>query len=287
MGVEEARERFARMPFAQFLGVEIVEVSHERAVLRLPFREDNANVVGVLHGGASASLIHMAGTLAAWTGIDWQVEPVARTVDLAVQYLAAGLQEAMTAEAVVLRRGRDLFFLDITVRGGTQQLISKGLMIYRAPQYTAPLRQFTRTAPPAFVPPHTTPPVLQTSNQDFTHKLHIALASHSPGHVRLTMPAPPTYHDEHGHLHAGALAALFDTAGTHAAWSLAQRHGSRGATIGIQVSYPEVHAEPVVAEAHVERRTEELCFSHVQIRTGTTHVLVATGNVSYRLLESR
>ena len=42
MGVEEARARFERVAFAQFLGVSVVEVSHERAVLRLPFQEDNA-----------------------------------------------------------------------------------------------------------------------------------------------------------------------------------------------------------------------------------------------------
>ena len=67
MGVEEARGRFERVAFAQFLGVSVGEVSHERAVLRLPFQEDNANQGGVLHGGATASLLHLAGTLAART----------------------------------------------------------------------------------------------------------------------------------------------------------------------------------------------------------------------------
>jgi len=70
MSVDEAMARFECMAFAQCLGVRVVQVSHERTVLRLPFQEDHANQGGVLHGGVTASLLHMAGTLAAWTGLD-------------------------------------------------------------------------------------------------------------------------------------------------------------------------------------------------------------------------
>ena len=159
MSVEEAMVRFQRMAFAQFLRVRVAQVSHERAVLHLPFQEDNANQGGVLHGGAIVSLIHMAGTLAAWTGLDLG-RPLVNTVDLSVQYLAAALREEITAEAMVLRRGRDIFFLDVTVRGAAQQLISKGLIVYRAPQYTVPMRLYSRPAPPATAPAQDSPPVL-------------------------------------------------------------------------------------------------------------------------------
>jgi len=287
MGVDEARARFERVTFAQFLRVSMVEVSHERAVLRLPFQEDNANQGGVLHGGATVSLLHMAGTLAAWTGIDLQAEPLVDTVELSIQYLAAARREEITAEAIVLRRGRDVFFLDVTVRGAAQQLISKGLMVYRAPQYAAPRRLYTRPAPPASVPMQNSPPVLRPNNQDFTHKLQITTVSHSPGSVHLAMPCTPSHGDEQGNIHAGAVAALLDTAGTHASWSLVQRQGARGATVGMQLSYPDVSHADVVAEAHVEQRSEEMFFSLVQVRAVATGHLVAMGNVSYRLLEGR
>jgi uncharacterized protein (TIGR00369 family) len=287
MSVEEAIARFERVAFAQFLKVQVAQVSHERAVLRLPFQEDNANQGGVLHGGATASLIHMAGTLAAWTGIDLQAEPLINTVDLSIQYLAAALREEITAEAQVLRRGRDIFFLDVTVRGAAQQLISKGLMVYRAPQYTAPPRLYSRPAPPAPDPVKNSPPVLGLSKQDFTHKLQITIRAHRPGRVRLAMPYRPAHSDEQGNIHPGAVAALLDTAGTHASWSLVQRQGTRGATVGMQLSYPDVSQTDVVAEAHVERRSEEMFFSLVQVRAVGTGHLMAMGNVSYRLLEGR
>jgi len=43
----------------------------------------------------------------------------------------------------------------------------------------------------------------------------------------------------------------------------------------------------IIAEAHVERRSEEMFFSLVQVRAVSTGHLVAMGNVSYRLLEGR
>jgi acyl-coenzyme A thioesterase PaaI-like protein len=55
----------------------------------------------------------------------------------------------------------------------------------------------------------------------------------------------------------------------------------------MQLSYPDVSQTDVVAEAHVERRSEEMFFSCVQVRAGATGRLVAMGNVSYRLLQGR
>lgn len=287
MSVAEARARFAGMAYAQFLGIEVESVAPERARLRLPFREENANIGGVLHGGTTASLMQLAGTLAAWTEVDWQTTPWLNTVDLSVQYLSAAMQEEMSAEAIVLRRGRDIFFLDVTVRGAAQQLISKGLMLYRAPQYgSQPMRLYERPGTLA-APSGDTTPVLTATSIDFTRKLQIATCSRAPGSIQLTMPCVPLHCDEQGHLHPGALAALLDTAGTHAAWSLATGQGARGSTVGIQLSFPAVCHEDVVAEAHVQQRSEELFFSLVQIRTRTTGQLVAMGNVSYRLLEAR
>src|SRR4029077_1306946 len=87
--VDAARARFARVAFADTLGVAIEEVAYDRALLRLPFRPDNLNARGVLQGGASASLVTLAGTLAAWTGIDFDAEINLSCVDVSLQYLSA------------------------------------------------------------------------------------------------------------------------------------------------------------------------------------------------------
>jgi acyl-coenzyme A thioesterase PaaI-like protein len=83
-----------------------------------------------------------------------------------------------------------------------------------------------------------------------------------------------------------ALASIVDIAAVTASWSLVpRRHGARGSTIGMQVSYPSAAAATVVADAHVQQRSEALLFSTVHVTTAGSGQIVALGQVSYRLLE--
>jgi acyl-coenzyme A thioesterase PaaI-like protein len=89
-------------------------------------------------------------------------------------------------------------------------------------------------------------------------------------------------------LHAGALASLVDIAGVSATWSLMpNRQGARGSTIGMHVNYAIATADPVIADARVQHRSEEILFSTIHVASVRTGALVALGQVSYRLLEPR
>ncbi len=114
------------------------ELEHERAVLRLPHDPVHDNGNGSLNGGATASIINMAGALAAWTGIDLDSDATLGCVDLSIQYLSAAFAEDVVADARVLRRGRDLFFLDVELRTLQAKPICQALMIYRSPDYGGP-----------------------------------------------------------------------------------------------------------------------------------------------------
>ena len=92
--------------------------------------------------------------------------------------------------------------------------------------------------------------------------------------------------NETGQLHAGALASIVDIAAVAASWSLVPRRpGARGSTIGLQVSFPSTTTDAVIADAHVQQRSESLLFSTVHVTAATSGQLVALGQVSYRLLE--
>ena len=287
MPLDHAEARFAQIPYAAFLGIEIAELAHEHAILRLPFNDTHMNSGGPLNGGATATLMNLAGALAAWTGIDLQAEPFLASVDLSVQYLSAAFEEDVMGSARVLRRGRDLFFLETKVHNTAEQLICQGLMIYRAPNYAGHHRRLY--AQPERLPdlPVDAAPEPRLHRADFINKLQIKFLHESPGRARLSMPCVPDHTDGNGQMHEGALAALLDIAGTSASWSLVQRQGSRGATIGMQLSFLNPTREPVLADAHIQQRSEELFFSTVQIISQTTGQLVAIGNVSYRILEAR
>jgi uncharacterized protein (TIGR00369 family) len=284
--VEDARARFARVPFAARLGVTVAELAHDRAVLVLPYQPDHMNAGGVLNGGASASLVTMTGALAAWSGADLEAQSDMRCVDLAVQYLDAGRDDDVVSEARVLRRGRDLVFLDVTARSPAGVPICHGLLTYQTARHGGHAPRLR--ADPILLPgpSPTVAPVSHRLFRGYVRKLEITPLHESPGRARLHMPGTPAHLDETGHLHAGALASLVDIAAVTASWSLVPRRpGARGSTIGMQVSFPNTTAGAVVADAHVQQRAESLLFNTVHVTTAASGQLVAMGQVSYRLLE--
>jgi uncharacterized protein (TIGR00369 family) len=284
--VERARARFGRVPFARWLGVVVRDLAEDRATLVLPHQAEHMNAVGVLNGGASASLLTMAGTLAAWTGVELDAGLQLGCVDLSVQYLAAAPDEDVVAEAQVLRRGRSLIFLQVAMRSGAGAPLCHGLLSYQAADYAGQAPR--RLARPALLAPPAAPrpPGAHRLFQGYVRKLGIEPLHESPGRVRLHMPCTDAHRDEGGQLHAGALASIVDIAAVAASWSLVPRRpGARGSTIGMQVSYPGAAAVAVVADSHVQQRSEELLFSTVHVTAAESGQLVAMGQVSYRLLE--
>jgi uncharacterized protein (TIGR00369 family) len=284
--IAQARARFAGVAFARWLGVTVRDVAQDRAVLVLPYQPDHMNAVGVLNGGASASLLTMAGTLAAWTGVDLDRELHLSCVDVSVQYLGAATDEDVVAEAQVLRRGRTLTFLEVALRSGVGAPICQGLMTYQASDYAGQTPRVRAQHALLPAPTPLTPPAVHRLFRGYVQKLGITPLHQSVGRVRLHMPCTTMHLDESGRLHVGALASIADLAAVTASWSLVpRRHGARGSTIGMQLSYPRAAAEAVVADAHLQRRSEELLFSTVHVTTAVSGQLVAMGQVSYRLLE--
>ena len=284
--IAQARARFSGVPFARWLGVAITELAPDRAVLTLPHRPEHMNAGRVLSGGVSASLLTMAGTVAAWTGVDLEAAPHQRCVDLSVQYLARATAEDVVAEAQVLRRGRDMIVLEVALRSPAGTRICHGLLSYQAASYGGHAPR-VRTEHVLLPPPTpAAPPEERRLFRGYVKELSITPVHHSLGRVRLYMPCTAIHVDERGHLHAGALASIVDIAAVAASWSLVpHRDGARGSTIGLQVSYPSAAAEAVVADAHVQQRSEELLFSTVHVTTAASAQLVAMGQVTYRLLE--
>jgi len=284
--IEQARARFARDRFAEWLGVTISDVAHDRAVLMLPYRPEHLNAIGVLNGGASASLLTMAGALAAWTGVDLDAGPQLSCVDVSVQYLAAAAEEDVVAEARVLRRGGGLVFLEVALRSRDGKPICQGLLCYQTSDYAGKTPRLRAQHALLAAPSALRPPSGHRLFHGYVRKLDITPMHLSSGRARLHMPCTAMHMDERGRLHAGALASIVDIAAVVASWSLVpRREGARGSTIGMQVGYPSGAAAAVVADAHVQQRSEELLFSTVHVTTADSGQLVAMGQVSYRLLE--
>jgi acyl-coenzyme A thioesterase 13 len=105
----------------QTLGVEIVLVETDHVKMRLPWRKELRRAGNVFHGGAIMSLAdHVAGCL---FNTDPRVVAEGKTgltTDFNVSFLrSAGPGEAVVADGSVLRRGRNVTFMQIEVRGET------------------------------------------------------------------------------------------------------------------------------------------------------------------------
>jgi uncharacterized protein (TIGR00369 family) len=289
--------RFEAMPYARSLGIRVERIAPERVRLRVPYKDENSNPGKALHGGVAASTIGIAGALAAWTGFRPSPALEASTLDLSVSYLAAAIGEDIVAEAAVLRRGKEIVYSEVDVRNDAGKAIAKGLVTYRgldgALQPPAASRQrevvpdAVVPAPPAGGGAEDVPTLARTIvSVPFMARLGLTITYMREGRARITMPYDPAHGDGAGALHEGALAALIDTTGAMASWSITGiDFRYKASTVGIHVSYhARAVGESVAAVAQTLRRNNEIFLNEVAVRGATSARLLATGSVTYRIV---
>jgi uncharacterized protein (TIGR00369 family) len=114
-----ARELYDALPFHRAQGIEVLEVTADRARTRWPFDESllgNPDVQAV-HGGVVSALADLTGAVV-FVGNLGRYTP---TVDLRVDYLAHAGEADLTAEATVLRRAEGVGVADVVVESGEER----------------------------------------------------------------------------------------------------------------------------------------------------------------------
>jgi len=246
--------------------------AHDRVRLRLPHRDGNANRNGTLHGGVLASLALIGGTLAA-AGDD---AGAGATVDLAVHYVAPATRSAVTVDAIVVRRGRRLAFVDVAISAGRTPVV-RALVGYRLRAARS-----GETCPP---PPVVDDARTRRSGSPFTRALGVRMADLGRGHAVALLPDQPAILAADGRVHEGAIATLVDCAGGASAWSVVGFDPSRrAATVGMHLVFdPAVAGEDLVAEARTPWRSGGILVNAVTVTGRTSGRPVATGSVTYRI----
>ena len=126
--LERARNAFASVPYARFLGLQLGEVRHGEASIYLDVRDELRQNRGVVHGGAIASLIDTASAFAVLTQID--LDELVTTTDLTIHYLRPAASGRMIATARIIRGGRRLFVLSVEVHDEAQAIIATAVTTY-------------------------------------------------------------------------------------------------------------------------------------------------------------
>lgn len=115
-------------PYLKLLGIELVEISREKVLMRLSMSEKLRQPHGLLHGGALASLIDTAMAFAVVAHLADGEK--ASTVDLTVHYLRPVINETTVCAAKVLKAGKRLLTVSADVVNDEGKLIATALSTY-------------------------------------------------------------------------------------------------------------------------------------------------------------
>ena len=132
-GITDEQRAFAvnalhSLPFSKLIGMQLVELEIDKAVISIEMRDDLRQPSGVLHGGVTATLIDTAMAFAVRTRIP-MTESTA-TIDLTIHYLRPHLTGTFTCTAKVVRAGKRIFTVSADVVNEHGKHIATGLSTY-------------------------------------------------------------------------------------------------------------------------------------------------------------
>lgn len=116
--------------FHKYLGLTLQEARADFARLRLTLSEETpTGVGGSVNGGVIATMIDMAAIPAIFAGLKEGSQP-AGTADLQVTYLRQSHGLWIDAEATVIKRGRQLCTVEVSILNDEGVLSARGRVLY-------------------------------------------------------------------------------------------------------------------------------------------------------------
>lgn len=274
-------------PYVTALGLRVESVDAGGARVRVPFQDANSNPGGALHGGVAASIVDVAGALAARAGMTGRPGLEHGTIDLTVDYLAAAINEDVVGTARVLRRGKELAYVAVDVTTDAGKAIATGLVTWRAGEPGDAARQLDRAPAPLAAGSAQLPSFVRFfTSAPFMARLGLAARVAQDGAAEVALPWHAANADAGGRLHEGAIAALADTTAAMASWSLVPLDPrNKASTVGLHVVlHAPARDEEVVAAARTLRRNNEIFQNVVEVQGTRSGRRIAIASVTYRIV---
>lgn len=123
-----AENALHNLSFAKLIGMRLVDLRPDQAVISIEMRDDLRQPSGVLHGGVTATLIDTAMAFAVRTRLG--LNEATATIDLTVHYLRPHTSGKFTCTAKVVRAGKRIFTVSADVENESGKLIATGLSTY-------------------------------------------------------------------------------------------------------------------------------------------------------------
>jgi uncharacterized protein (TIGR00369 family) len=112
-----------RMPVADLIGFQIAEVTPGRAVTTLQTGPQHANPMGTLHGGILCDISDAAMGIA--LGSTLEAGQSFTTMELKIKFFRPVWTAKLTAEAIVIQRGKTTAYVESVVKDENDRLIAK------------------------------------------------------------------------------------------------------------------------------------------------------------------
>jgi uncharacterized protein (TIGR00369 family) len=125
---KRAADGLRSLPFAQLMGMELVDIRPNEAEVKIEMRDDLRQPSGVLHGGVTATLLDTAMAFAVRTHLD--DHEYTATIDLTVHYVRPHTSGTVTCFAKVVRAGKRIFTVSAEARNEEGKVVATGLSTY-------------------------------------------------------------------------------------------------------------------------------------------------------------
>lgn len=123
-----AEDTLHNLPFAKLMGMRLIDIRPNEAIIKIDMRDDLRQPAGVLHGGVTATLIDTAMAFAVITRL--APDERASTVDLTVHYLRPHFEGTFTCTGKVVRAGKRIFTVSAEVVNEEGKLIATAISTY-------------------------------------------------------------------------------------------------------------------------------------------------------------
>lgn len=265
------------------LGVRVEDLNEESASLFLPYKDENSNPGGALHGGVAASLINLGGLSVARATLGEEAEPI-HTASIQVNYLAAAISEPIRAKAQLLRRGKELCYIDVGVETEAGKPIARGLTTVRGRFGAEPSPTVQTIGDSGAADPGPMGKMVP-GTVAFIKRLGLDFQNMSGGESRIVMPFQDRNGNGQGGVHEGPILALLDTAGAMAAWAVTGPGAFKASTVGIQAQFVgPTREEELVGYGRVTQQDREIFWSNVEVASSVDGRVVARATVLYRIV---
>lgn len=109
------------------LGIDLITLDKNKVIATMPVDHRTKQILGVLHGGASAALLETVASIGSCLNIDMNTH-AALGVELNISHLRAVDSGTVTAEACPIRLGKNLHVWEVHIfeTGNIDRTIAKG-----------------------------------------------------------------------------------------------------------------------------------------------------------------